>query len=157
MARKETTKRTAQETLNTFAAEIDRQQELVYGAALFFECLTVLHDGQPAVIETYRKQYRNIISMGSAAVDRANVLLEAARTDHSRCNEVAAFSFSPFSEHPAPAEMLRRAETLIATYRQIFPERSLSKEFAHGELLQLIDAASDALAGEGQDADVRCQ
>jgi hypothetical protein len=146
MAREKTTKRTAQETLNAFAAEIGRQQDLVYGAALFFECLTVLHDGQPAVIETYRKQYRNIISMGNATVDRANALLEAARSDNSRCNEVDAFSFTPFSEHPAPAEMVRRAETLIATYRQIFPERPLAEEFTHGELLQLIDAASDALA-----------
>ena len=146
MARKKTSKRTAQETLNAFAAEIGRQQDLVYGAALFFECLTVLHDGQPAVIETYRKQYRNIISMGNATVDRANALLEAARADNSRCKEVDAFSFTSFSEHPAPAEMVRRAETIISTYRHIFPERALSEEFTHVELLQLVDAASDALA-----------
>jgi hypothetical protein len=146
MARKEITKLTVQESLDAFAAEIGRQQDLVYGAALFFECLTVLHDGQPAVIETYRKQYRNIISLGNATVDRANALLEAVRADDSRCNEVAAFSFTPFSAHPAPAEMVRRAETLISTYRQIFPERALSAEFTHGELLQLVDAASDALA-----------
>ncbi len=148
MAREETTKRTAQESLNAFTAEIGRQQDLVYGAALFFECLTVLHDGQPAVIETYRKQYRNIISMGNATVDRANALLEAARADNSRCNEVDAFTFTPFSEHPAPTEMVRRAETLISAYRQIFLERPLSEEFTHGELLQLVDAASDALAAE---------
>jgi hypothetical protein len=146
MAREEATKRTVQESLNGFAAEIGRQQDLVYGAALLFECLAVLHDGQPAVIETYRKQYRNIISMGNATVDRANALLEASRADHSRCNEVDAFSFAPFSEHPAPAEMVRRAETLISTYRQIFPERPLAEEFTHGEMLQLVDAASDALA-----------
>ena len=145
MAREEATKRTAQESLKAFAAEIERQQDLVYGAALFFECLTILHDGQPAVIETYRKQYRNIISMGNATVDRANTPLEASRADHSRCNEVDAFSFAPFLEHPAPAEMVHRAKILIATYRQIFPERPLSEEFTQGELLQLVDAASDAL------------
>ena len=146
MAREKTTKHSAQEALDAFAAEIGRQQDLVYGAALFFECLTVLHDGQPAVIETYRKQFRNIISVGNAAVDRAKALLEAARADHSHCNEVNAFSFTPFLEHPAPAEMVRRAEALISTYRHIFPERALSEDFTHGELLQLIDAASDALA-----------
>ena len=150
MPREEKTKRTALRTLSAFAAEIGRQQDLVYGAALFFECLTVLHDGQLALIETSRKQYRNIITMGNAAIDRANALLEAARADHARCNEVEAFSFTPFSKHPAPAEMVRRAESLIAAYRRIFPKRELAEDFTHAELLQLIDAASEALADEGK-------
>jgi hypothetical protein len=145
MAHEKTATHAAQDILDTFAAEIRHQQDLVYGAALFFECLTVLHDGQASLIETYRKQFRNIIRTGNAEVDRANALLAAAREEPSRCSEVTAFSFTPFSEHPAPTEMVRRAEALISTYRRIFPTRDLSQEFTQAELLQLIDAASTTL------------
>jgi hypothetical protein len=98
------------------------------------------------VIETYRKQFRNIISIGNATVDGATELFKGIKQDQTRIGEIEKYVFSPFSEHPAPHKLEARAEILISAYRRIFPTRSLSQEFTHNELLQLIDAASEALA-----------
>ncbi len=132
-------------TLEAFEREMARQDDIVYGIALLFECLTVIHEDQPAIIETQRKQFRNMIQNGNELLSRATALLENARSDPSATEQLAQFSFSPCQGHPDPDGLSRRAEILTSTYMDIFPDRPRSKDFTREEIFQLIEKASEKM------------
>lgn len=132
----------AEETIAWFEKEIARQQDIVYGTALFFECLNVLHEGQAAIIETHRKQFRNIVQKGNEMIQNASKVLGEARQDSGKVQLLRQFSFQPCQGHPKPVEMTKRAECLALTYHRIFPNRPRSQEFSREEILRLIEEAS---------------
>ena len=101
-----------------FEAEIVRQEDLLYGVALFFEGLRFLFAGQEAMLTTYRKELRNIIQMDRIVIDHANHLLEQARRDPSKASLLREFRFDPCHAHPRPAELRKRATLLVESYME---------------------------------------
>lgn len=130
--------------LREFEAEIVRQQDTTYGVALFFECVSLLHAEQDGVVETYRKQFRNIIQSGNEAVERATRLLNEAREEPAKAILLQQFVFTPCEGHPDPGAMVRRAQVLVETYKRLFPDRPRSQDFTEEETLRLIEEASAA-------------
>jgi hypothetical protein len=131
-----------------FEQEIRHQEDILYGVALFFECVSLIHAGQDAVIETYRKQFRNVIQTGKTRVQEATALLNEAKRDPAKVPQLAGFSFTPCQGYVHPDQLARRALALLASYDRLFPNRSRSKEFTEDEILSLIEASAEAL-GDG--------
>lgn len=134
-----------EQTISAFDDEIARQEDIVYGVALFFECLCVVHANQPAVVETYRKQFRNVIQKGRERIAKAVTLRKTVRQAPTQFGALAEFDFNACEGHPRPEEMARRAQALVETYKRIFPGRSRSKEFTPKETLMLVEEASAVL------------
>lgn len=134
-----------EQTMVAFDDEISRQEDIVYGVALFFECLCVVHANQPAVVETYRKQFRNVIQKGRERIAEAIQLRKTVRESPAQFGALAEFAFESCQGHSKPEEMAKRAEALVATYRKIFQGRPRSREFTIDETLQLIEEASELL------------
>ena len=134
-----------EQAMVAFDEEIARQEDIVYGVALFFECLCVVHAKQPAVVETYRKQFRNVIQKGGERIGEAVELRKAVRQSPGQFAAIAEFAFKSCEGHSNPEEMAKRAEALVATYRKIFQGRARSKEFTTDETLHLIEEASNVL------------
>ena len=128
-----------------FEQAIAVQDDLLYGIALFFEGLSVLHSGLEAVSQTERKQFRNIIQKGNESLERARALLKQARTDPEKTPLLLEFKFSGCQGHPQPEKLRERAKILVATYGQLFPDRPRSQPFTEEEVIRLIDAASGRL------------
>ncbi len=133
---------TESDSLASFSREIDRQEDLLYGIALFFEGLSLLHAGQEAILETHRKQFRNIIQAGSADIERARELLAEAQRDPHQRPQLAAFHFRMGEGYTDSAGLLDRAERLVAAYRATFPDRPRDRSLTPAETLELLRAAS---------------
>jgi hypothetical protein len=134
--------------LGSFEKQIERQDDIVYGVALFFECVSLLHNEQESIVETYHKQFRNIIQRGRDMIGRASDLLEDARKDARKVSLVRTFKFKPCAGHPRPAAMIGRAEALVFTYNQLFPNRPRSQEFSPEEIGRLLEEASMSFDGD---------
>lgn len=128
--------------LQKFELEIARQEDLLYGIALFFECVSLLFAGQAAVLETHRKQFRNIIQSGTTATDRARDLLAEARQDPRKVALVEQFAFRPAEGHPDPNALVTRARALVESYQELFPNRPRDQALTADDTLKLMDAAS---------------
>lgn len=133
-----------EERIAAFDQEIVRQEDMVYGVALFFECLCIVHKNQPAVVETYRKQFRNVIQKGRERIAAAVQLRKEARQSPARISSLAEFDFEECQGHPQPQNMAKRAEALVSAYRNLFPGRPRSKSFTVDEVLLLIEEASSS-------------
>jgi len=128
--------------LEAFEAEIVKQEDLLYGVALFFEGVSMLLAGQDAVIETYRNQYWNIIQEGNAAAERAHQLLEEARRDPSKIPLVERFTFSSGKGHARQEELIERAHIMVETYESLYPNRPRDQALSEEETLRIMEAAS---------------
>ena len=128
--------------LAAFEAEIERQEELLYGIALFFEGVSLVFAGQHDVIATYRKQFRNVIQNGSAATQRARDLLAEAREDARKLPLVEQYAFNPGNGYTDPPALVERARILIVTYQELYPDRPRDNALTPEETLKLLDAAS---------------
>lgn len=125
-----------------FENEITRQEDIVYGVALFFECLSVLHADNSAIIETCSRQLRNVIQKGNERIQHARQLLDDAVHDPQKRVLIRQFTFSPCEGYPNPDEMTKRAGVLVDTYKRVFPGRSRAKDFSEEEIFSLIEEAS---------------
>lgn len=132
-----------EEVISSFTKEIARQEDIVYGVALFFECLNVIHENQLSVLETHRKQFRNLIQNGNDMISDASDALRKAQRTPEDVTLLKQFEFQPCQGHPKPQEMTRRAEALVQTYHRIFPNRPRSKEFSREETLKLLEETSE--------------
>lgn len=131
--------------IDDFEHEIARQDNIVYGLALLFECLMLIHEDQPSVIETQKKQFRNMIQKGNEVISRAGALLNEAKKNPQQIALLSQFVFSPCQGHPAPQRLSNRAELLTSTYEQIFPNRPRSQNFTREEIFTLIEKASEQI------------
>ena len=134
--------------IKAFEKMIHGQEDLMYGVALFFECISLLHAGETALIETYRRQFRNIIQTGTGAAQHAMTLLDQVKRDPAQLVQLKSVKFFPCQGHPEPEKMQQRALLLLETYTKIFPGRSKSDPFTREETLKLIEASADSLAVE---------
>lgn len=130
------------ERLVLFEREIARQEDLIYGVALLFECLSVLHCEHSGIVETYRKQFRNVIQNGRSAIQSATAILAEAKSSPAAIRSLEAFRFSPCNDHPDPEGLTRRAEILVAAFNELFPGRPRSQEFTRDETMKLLEHAA---------------
>ena len=131
--------------MDDFSREIKKNEDLLYGVALFFEVIVHLYSSQEAELETYRKQFRNIIQLGNDAISRAVAMLERAKQNPEKTQLFAHFTFVPCLGHPKPEELAERARILVATYEEIFPGRPRGQPFKTAEIIRLMDAAAEKL------------
>jgi hypothetical protein len=131
-----------EETISSFEQEIARQNDIVYGAALFFECLSILHADQPGIVETHRKQFRNIIQNGTEMNERASALLQDVKGGKGDVTALTDFEFKSCQGHANPGKMTLRALALAATYKKVYPGRDRSEPLMEEETLRLLEEAS---------------
>jgi hypothetical protein len=141
-ARQKLTPEEGRKIARWFESEIADNENTIYGFALFFECLAVFHAHQVDILETCRKQFRNIIQSGKTDVTRAEAALAEARKDASRAGRLREFTFMHCQSHPQADELLKRARILAKTYDDLFPGRSRSRPFQEEEVVQLIENAA---------------
>ena len=130
-------------TRQRFEARIGEQEDLLYGVALFFEGISLLFAGQDDVLETYRKQFRNIIQRGNDDIERARQLLADTRRDDRKLPVLEQFTFEFETGHPDTDKLVARARTLMATYAELFPNRARDETLNEDETLRLMNAASE--------------
>jgi len=131
-----------QQVIAAFEREIVRQEDIIYGVALLFEGLSLLLAGNEAVVETHRRQFRNIIRSGKHVTDWARTLMDQARQNPRRSRHLQEFNFLPCHEHPDPKVLVDRALVLVAIYEELFPGRSREQALTQDETLQLMEAAA---------------
>lgn len=131
--------------ISEFEEEIRKQEDILYGLALFYEGIALLFEGQHAVIETYRKQFRNIIQNGKRVVDWAHTLVDEVRQSPRKMTLLEDFTFLPCHGHPNPKELAARATLVVETYNAIFPDRPREKALSNEEMLLLMETAGEKM------------
>jgi hypothetical protein len=126
-----------------FEKELERQEDRLYGIALFFECVSLLYAGRSGVLETNRKQFRNIIVAGHTAIGQGRALAAKVRQDPGAIGAVRAFRFTYCEGHPNPIGLAARADALLKAYRNLFPVRPQDKAFSEEETYRLLEAAAE--------------
>ena len=135
---------TAEHALTAFAEALQDLDDLIYGVALLFEGVSLLFATQPAVMETYRKQFRNIIHKGQVDSERGAKLLGEAKQDPASIQALNSFSLSAFEGYPNADDLKKRARVLVDAYKRLYPDRPRSEEFTRDEALRLVDEAAEA-------------
>jgi hypothetical protein len=125
-----------------FELAIRREESRLYGLALYFECLSLFRSGQEGLIETERKQFRNLIQGGRKQVDDATTLLEHVRAGSQPPKAIEHFVFTYSNGHPTPVELIARADALVAAFRAVFPVRPMAQPFTPEETYRLLEAAA---------------
>jgi len=133
------------ELIREFKAEVVRQEDLLYGFALFFEGISLLYAGQESVILTYRKQIRNVIRAGRQTIEQAAAILPQAETDPAKVHLIEHMRFTPGQGHPHPKELCDRARVLVEAYDECFPGRPRADPFVEHEIVRLLNAAAAKL------------
>lgn len=131
--------------MKEFEAELARQEDILFGIALFYESVILLQSPQVAVVETHRKQFRNIIRTGRRVLDWGNTLLEDVRKQKGKVALLRSYAFMPGHGHPEPEKLVARAEVLVKTYAEIFPGRTKGDALSEDEALSLFEAASQRM------------
>jgi hypothetical protein len=131
-----------EELIASFVKEIELQEDLLYGVALFFEGVSLLHAGNDPILKTYHKQFRNVIQAGRDTLKQANSVLEQARKDPAKVAQITNFSFSPCRGYPEPEKLAKRASILVDTYMRLYPDRPRSQDFTEAETVRLIEASA---------------
>ena len=132
-----------EEMIEFFESQLRRQEDLLYGIALFFEGITLINAGRENIIETYRKQFRNIIQNGKQALQQASDLLKEVKKDKSKVKMLQDFVFtSPCRAYPDPPALAKRARILASKYTELWPNRPRSQPFTTEETLHLMKAAA---------------
>lgn len=133
--------------LQDFESELLRQEDVLFGIALFYEGVILLQARQGAVVDTHRKQFRNIIQSGRRVVDWGNTLLADVRKEKGKVGLLRSYTFMPGHGHPEPEKLVARAQVLVETYCEVFPERSKGDALSEDETLMLFEEASQRLNG----------
>jgi hypothetical protein len=128
--------------LATFRTSIAKEENLLYGVALFFEGISVLYAGEEAMIETYRKQLRNLIQSRRESLQHALSMLEQVEQDSTQIAQLSEFSFPPWQADAGTGNLADSAKILVDTYDREFPDRPRAKPFEHAETLKLMKAAA---------------
>lgn len=127
--------------MKEFELLIHRHRDLLYGMALFFEGLAVLYLEQEQIIQTYRRQFRNLIRNNQEKLEQATALLDQAKQGAVSIEELQQFDFDIGEWYPDPEGLIQRAEILVRTYEDTFPGRDRGTPFTKEETLQLMEAA----------------
>lgn len=112
-----------------------RLRDRMFGVALFFSGLEILFEGQPQMLDTYRRQCRNLIQRGNAALDQVERVAAGEPADMPDLAGVGV-------EAAENRQVLERADVLVAAYTERFPGRDRSEALSRDEMLTLMEAAA---------------
>ena len=138
----------ASKLAEAFEKETARQEDILYGVALFFEGISLLFAGQEAIAETHRRQFRNIIRAGKQVCQWARTLLESARKEPGKLRLLREFEFLPYQDHPDPDALIERAQILVETYEELYPGRDRHERLTEEQILRLMEKAGSKLTDE---------
>jgi hypothetical protein len=128
-------------SLESFEADIKRNEGIVQGAELFLQCMALYYAGQEAILNTYRRQFRNLIQTGKDKIRQAKELLHQAQSAGGDTTAMDNFEFAMFHDHPEPEQMVYRSEVIMVAFQRMFPDRNPADELNDAEKLKLIDSA----------------
>ena len=134
-------------SVESFEADIKRNEGIVQGAELFLHCVDLYYSGQASVVKTYRAQFRNLIKHGKEKIRQAHTLLEAVNANETDASELENFNFAMFHEHPEPEQMVYRAEVITVAYQRLFPGRDTKQNLNEEEIIKLMDTAVGLFQG----------
>ena len=129
-----------------FEKEVAHQDELLFGVSLFFECISMLYAGREDLIQSYRKQCRNMLQQGQQATQSARDLLNKIPRDPTAVAQIRDFQFPLFDGHPQPEKMAARCEILAEAYRKAFPGRPRTQSMKDEDVFALVKVAVDSLS-----------
>lgn len=128
-----------------FKEKIRLHENQLFGLELYFKGINKLYSEQKALVETNKQSFQNTQQRGKDALIRARNLLQAVERDSSRIHDLRKFKFSPIHGHPMLEQMTHRAQILVKTYDELFPDRSRNSELTPNELMLLMEKASNTL------------
>lgn len=126
----------------SYEQQLRELDDTLYGIALFFECISLLHTDQPAVVETYRKQLRNIIQCGKELSNAASDILTHVKNSRDK-EALKHIKLNLTEEMPDAESLIKRAKILVQLYEKLFPARPRSQEFTEEELFMLMEASGE--------------
>ena len=129
-----------------FEAELKRHDDILYGVAIFFECISLIHKESDVLISRYKTDLGKVIQSGTATAQNGWKLLDRTKKDPQYIPQLESFEIIPCNGYPEPEELTKRAEILVSSYSQLFPGRPREKEFTKQEIFQLIKSASGKLS-----------
>ncbi len=132
------------ELVRSAEKDIAYLENVIYGVALFFEGLSLLHAGQNAMIETFQKQFRNVIQSDRDTLKQAQALVDRVKQDPGKALLLKQLSIVPCKGYSNPRELETRACVLVQAYNDLFPGRPRSKAFTEDETFRLVEEASEA-------------
>lgn len=142
------TGRSPEELIAWFEHEIELHEIRLYGLALYFECISVLYAGREGLLETHRKEFRNMLQQGQNASERASALLMQVKLNPKEAALLEQFDYGLCAGHPERPELVKRCEVLVGTYDRVFPDRPKSQPFAPEETIQLVEEAARDFAAQ---------
>jgi len=131
--------------IRRFEEQIRIQRDQLFGISLFSQGLEVIYSGQSEVLEMNRQSSQNITERAESAISAAESLLRQAKADLSSPRQLMCFRFPPISGNPMLDQMTQRAQILVRTYEQMFPDRPRSEPLSREEIRELMAAAADQL------------
>lgn len=133
------------ETIRRFEEEMRIQRDQLFGITLFAQGLEVIYPGQPEVLEINRHSFQDVAERAKSAISAAESLLQQPKADPASVKQLRRFKFPPISGHSMLDPMTQRAQILVRTYKQMFPDRPRSEPLNRAELEVLMSAAADQL------------
>lgn len=130
-----------QAIVDMFEKELLNHDELLFGVSLFFEGISLIYAGREDLIQTYRKQFRNILQQGQRTSESARELLKQISQDASAVALIPEFQFPLFEGHPQPEKMAARCEILADAYRKTFPGRPQTQPLKDDDVFAIVQAA----------------
>lgn len=146
--------KTPQAILEEFELELAHHEELVFGVGLFFECISLLYSGKDDLIQTYRKQFRNILQQGQQSSESARDLIQKVSRDPLSIESLRDFQFRLFEGHPQPEDMAARCEILADAYRALFRGRPRNQPLKDDDVFALVQSAVERFAALPAEGDV---
>jgi len=126
--------------IDDYRRQISEGENIIYGLALYFEAINLFHEGSP-IVETYKKQFRNIIRGGRELLDKASRLLSDVESGAASLQELNAFDLDFLNGHPNADENRTRALLFYEAYTKHFSQRPRDKDLTQAEMFVVFEEA----------------
>jgi hypothetical protein len=110
--------------MSRFRAEIERQEDQLFGIQLYFQGVVLFHSHDPETVRLTQKHYGEIVERGRTALHDAQILLSQVNIGAKPEEELDNFAFPPIEGQPGLDAMTRRASVLVDCYKGLFPQKT---------------------------------
>ena len=128
--------------LDQAQAKVAEHRDLMFGVALYHECLQVLYEGQELILKTHHDELLAVIRIGEETLQEALGLLERAAKDSKLAARVLELPLDRLEGHEQVDALRDRAHRLVKVYARVFPARYRDQTLSEDEMLCLLDAAT---------------
>lgn len=134
--------RKGQEALDQAHSRIAEHENLMFGIALYYECLKVLYEGQELILKTHHDQLLAVIRIGDETMQQAAALMTHAEKDAKQAAKIMALPLNQLEGYEQAEELRERAQRLVKAFKRVFPARDRDQPLSEDEILCLLDAAT---------------